>query len=159
MTAPPDRTDLRDHPNGERLDALFRSDRFTGAMNAELLDWGGGWARVRWVPSGEQRNFAGLVHGGAMFAVGDMAFAVASNSWGREAVALSANVHFHHSPDPEVPVVAEAWERVCGKRTGSYLIELRAQERRLASLHAMVYRREEWHFGADAWPDAWRARH
>ncbi len=158
MTQQPDPEPL-EHPNRDRLDAMFRSDRFAGAMGARLLDWGGGWARVSWVPGGSQQNFAGLVHGGALFAIGDMAFAVASNSWGRQAVALSVNVHFHNSPDPEANVVAEAWERVCGRRTGSYLIELRAQERRLASLHAMVYRRDAWHFGDDAWPDEWRARH
>jgi acyl-CoA thioesterase len=145
------------HPNWPDLDRLFRGDGFARGMGAELDDWGGGWSRVGWTPSAEHLNFGGVVHGGAVFGVGDYAFAVASNSWGRVAVALSVEVQFLRGVQPDTPLVAEGHERSRSRRTGAYLIEVRGPEQLVASLHAMVYRIDAWHLGADAWDEAWRA--
>jgi acyl-CoA thioesterase len=147
------------HPNRARLDALFRSDRFAGVLGAELDAWGGGWSRVVWTPSAEHVNFGGVVHGGAVFSLGDYAFAVAGNSWGRVAVALSVEVQFLRGIQPEAALVAEAHERSRTRRTGGYLIEVRDAEQLVASLHAMVYRVDAWHLDEQSWPEAWRTAH
>lgn len=146
-----------DHPNRPALDELFRGDGFAGVLGAELDDWGGGWSRVRWTPSRDQLNFGGVVHGGAVFGAGDYAFAVASNSWGRVAVALSVEVQFLRGVQPDVPLVAEGHERSRSRRTGAYLIEVRDADRLVASLHAMVYRIDAWHLGEEVWDERWRA--
>lgn len=148
------------HPNYDRLDELFRADRYASGLGAELIDWGGGWARVAWTPDAGHRNFGELVHGGAVFSLGDVAFSVASNSWGRRAVALSIDTHFLAAPELGVSIVADARERARSRRTASYQIELATSDGApVASLHAMVYRLSGWFFGEDAWPDDWRAAH
>jgi len=146
-------------PNRAALDAMFRSDVFAGRLGAELEDWGGGWARVGLTLTGEQRNFAGWLHGAVTFGLGDVAFAVASNSWGRLCVALSVDVQFLASASPGQRLIAECRERHRSRRTGAYLIEVHADEVLVGSLHALVHRTSRWHLGADAWSDDWRSGH
>lgn len=148
-----------EHPNYERLDELFRGDRYAAGMGVEILDWGGGWSRVRYAPTDEHHNFGGIVHGGAVFSVGDVAFSIASNSWGRRAVALTIDTHFLAAPVIGQPIVAEANERSRTRRTASYQIELTHDDGPVASLHAMVYRLPKWFFGEDAWPEDWLRTH
>lgn len=149
-----------EHPNVDRLDRLFRSDAFAGLLGIELVEWSGGSAEVRFTPSEGHHNFGGVTHGGAVFSVGDVAFSVASNSWGRRAVALAIDTHFLAAPTPGEPLTARATERSRSRRTASYQIEVAAADGTpVASLHAMVYRLHTWFFGEDAWPDAWREAH
>ena len=138
----------------QRLDALFRSDRYLHVLGCELDDWGGGWSRVRWTPRDEHVNFIGVVHGGAIAAVADAAFAFASNSWGRVAVALSIEVHYLAAPVVGTPLVAEGRERSRRRRAGSYLID-----ELVASLHSVAHRTDRWHLGDEAWPEEWRDRY
>lgn len=144
------------HPNRAAMDALFRSDAFADRNDLELADWGCGWADVAFVPTPRHENFMGLVHGAAIFAAGDVAFSVACNSWGRHAVALSVDVQFLTAPPAGAGLVAQARERSRTRRTGAYLIEVLAEDRLVASLHAMAHRRSAWHLGEEAWPEAWR---
>lgn len=148
-----------DHPNRERLDALFRDDRYAATLGIELDDWGGGWSRVRYTAVADHHNFGDIAHGGSVFSVGDVAFSIASNSWGRRAVALTIDTHFLAAPTVGTALVAEATERARTRRTASYQIEVRDGERPVASLHAMVYRLDDWFFGEEAWPEAWRRSH
>lgn len=150
---------MSDHPNRDQLDRLFRGDEFAAAIGAELVDWGGGHAEVALEAAPRHRNFGGWIHGGAMFSVGDVAFAVASNSWGREAVALAIDVQFLAGPAVGDRLVAKAHERARTRRTGAYLIEVSSEGRLIASLHAMVARLNRWHLGEDAWPEDWRVEH
>lgn len=147
------------HPNRDRLDELFRDDPYAAGLGIELADWGGGWSRVTYTATADHHNFGGIAHGGSMFSVGDVAFSVASNSWGRRAVALTVDTHFLAAPRPGAPLAAEARERSRTRRTASYQIEVTSDGRPYASLHAMVYRLDTWFFGEEAWPHEWRARH
>ena len=146
-------------PNRDRLDELFRGDGYAAELGMRLVDWDGGRSRVAWTPSTDHANFTGVVHGGAVFSLGDVAFSVAGNSWGRISVALTVDVHYLAPPDPDIELVAEAFERNRTRRTGSYQIEVVGGGATVASLHAMLYRTSGWHFGEDAWPEAWRDAH
>lgn len=148
-----------DVPNRGALTDLFTADAFAGGLAARLTGWGGGWAEVAMTPREEHLNFGGVVHGGAVFGLGDYAFAVASNSWGRVAVALTVEVQYLRGVAPGTDLVARATERSRTRRTGAFLIEIHDDDRLVSSLHAMVFRQERWHLGADAWPDAWRDRY
>ena len=148
--------DAPDHPNRGALTELFGRDTFAASLGATLDDWGTGWARVRWTPGQDHRNFAGTVHGGALVSVADVAFAVACNSWGRAAVALQVDTHFLDAARAGEHLVATATERSRSRRTGSYQLDVHAGGRLVASLHAMAYRTSAWHLGEDAWPAAWR---
>ena len=142
-----------------QLDRLFRGDRFLQVLGAELDDWGGGWSRVRWTPREEDVNFIGVVHGGAVAALADAAFAFASNSWGRVAVALAIDVHYLAAPTVGAPLIAEGRERSRRRRAGSYLIDVRSGDELVASLHSVAHRTDRWHLGEQAWPEEWRSRY
>lgn len=153
---------MKGEENEAGLDALFRSDAYAGLLGAELADWSGGAATVRWTAGPEHCNFLGLVHGGALFSLADLALAVASNSWGRVSVALSVEVQYLASPPPGRAVVAVARERSRTRRTASYVIDVTAEDDRgtsLAAFQAMAYRTDRWHLGADAWSEQWRSTH
>ena len=143
----------------EQLDVLFRADRFLQVLGGELEDWGGGWSRVRWSPREEHVNFIGVVHGGAVAAIADAAFAFASNSWGRVAVALSIDVHYLAAPRVGAELIAEGRERSRRRRAGSYLIDVRSGDELVASLHSVAHRTDRWHLGDQAWPEDWRSRY
>lgn len=145
------------HPNRDAMTALFERDTLASTLGVTLEDWGAGWARVEFTPGDAHRNFAGTVHGGAIFSAADVAFAVACNSWGPSAVALSVDVHFLEAVAPGERLVIEATERSRTRRTGSYQLDVHAEDRQVASLHAMAYRTAVWHLGEDAWPASWRA--
>lgn len=179
------RDELTDNRAG--LDAMFRADAFANHLGVVLEDWGGGWSRVSLEVTESHRNFAGWLHGGVTFGLGDVAFAVASNSWGRLCVALSVDVQFLASVDVGTTLVATARERHRTARTGAYLMEVHARpaegpastgtepgrsvpggpladdhdgsSRLVGSLHALVHRSSRWHLGEDAWSRAWRAAH
>lgn len=153
----PDSGGIGDHPNVEAMTELFAGDRFAASIGATLDGWGPGWARLSWTPGPDHLNFAGGVHGGALFTLGDAAFAVACNSWGRAAVALSVDVHFLAGVRPGDHLGAVGVERSRTRRTGSYQIDIHTGERQVASLHAMAYRSSRWHLGEDAWPAPWRS--
>jgi acyl-CoA thioesterase len=147
-------------PNRDAMWALFRGDRFAATIGAELTGWGAGWSRLTWTPRAEHANFAGSTHGGALFTLGDAAFAVACNAWGRASVALSVDVHFLKAVPAATGLVATCTERTRSRRTGSYDIEVVSAgdpRRVIASLHAMAFRTDTWHLGEDVWPEAWRS--
>jgi acyl-CoA thioesterase len=153
--------------NRDALDRMFRTDGYAGRLGATLQDWGGGWARVGLEVADTHLNFAGWLHGGVTFSLGDMAFAVASNSWGRLCVALSVDVQFLASASPGTGLTATCRERHRTTRTGAYLIEVHAPSPTddpadaplIGSLHALVHRTNRWHLGEDRWSEAWRAAH
>jgi acyl-CoA thioesterase len=162
--------------NRAALDELFRGDGYAGRLGAELLAWGGGWSRVAARVDDDHRNFAGWLHGGVTFGVGDVAFSVASNSWGRLSVALAVDVQFLGSAEPGEVLVAEGRERHRTTRTAAYLIEVHAVDadtdlhalgdgpaelpgRLVGSLHAMVHRTGRWLLDEEAWSPAWRETH
>ncbi len=146
---------MTDQPRAAELDAFFRADPHARALGAELEAWGTGWARVSLDLGPRHLNFAGTPHGGVLFALGDVALSVASNSWGRKAVALSVDIQFVRLGTGRL--VAEATERSRTRRTASYLIEVSDADGLVASLHAMAYRLSAWHLDEDVWPPAWRA--
>lgn len=151
---------MGEHPNREAMDALFRADPYAAGLGASLDDWGPGHATVTWTPRDDQCNFAGGLHGGAIFSAADVALSVASNSWGRQAVALSVEAQFLAPAPTGSPLTATCRERARSRRTGAYLIEVTDDTGALvASLHAVAYRASRWHLGADRWPQAWREAH
>ena len=155
--------------NRATMHAMFAEDGYAGRIGARLTDWGGGWSQVELTVADDHANFAGLLHGGVTFGLGDAAFAVASNSWGRLSVALSVDVQFLGTAPPGSDLVATARERHRTKRTGAYLIEVRsrpdapqangAEGPLVGSLHALVHRTDRWLLGDDAWSEDWRATH
>ena len=112
--------------NREAMGGVLLGDAFAGHLGATVTAWGGGWARATLTVAPHHTNLAGIVHGGVTFSLGDVVFGVASNSWGRLAVALAVDVQFLAAAEPGDVLVAAASERHRTRRTGAYLIEVRA---------------------------------
>lgn len=121
--------------------ALSEGDRFAQLLGMRLEQTGPGYARVTMAVRGDHLNSVGTTHGGATFALADFAFAVASNSHGRIAVALSAQINFPATSVEGDVLVAEAQEESLGGRTGLYRVEVRRADGELVGLFTgTVYR-------------------
>ncbi len=150
---------MTDHENFHRLDELFREDAFARSIDVEVVDWAGGVAKARAKAGPDHLNFLGGVHGGFVLSGADVALSVASNSWGRVAVAVSIDIHYIASPEPDASMEFIATEVHCGRRMGTYALEARCGHELLATATGMTFRTEHWHLGAEAWTEDWRARH
>jgi acyl-CoA thioesterase len=144
-----------------RLEEIFRGDAYVSGLPAELVDWGGGHATLR-LRSGEQHsNFVGTVHGAALFSLADAAIGVASNSWGRLSVLLTAEAQFLSAAPVGGVLLARATERSRTRRTAAFGIDVVSEDDGVlrAAFQAMCFRTDRWHLGEEAWPESWRSTH
>jgi acyl-CoA thioesterase len=94
---------------------LSAGDRFATGIGIELLEVREGFARARLALTPQHLNAAGVVQGGVVFTLADLAFAAASNSHGTVALAVSAHVTFVRAVRDGV-LVAEAREEALSRR-------------------------------------------
>jgi acyl-CoA thioesterase len=140
------------------LDAMFRGGGLGGMLGFGLVEWGAGRAVVGLRPTEAVANITGSVHGGVLYTLADSAFEVACNSYGRLCVALDVSVHHASAAPVGQPVVAEAIEVSRSARVASYRITATGAGGEVhAWYQATAYRTSRWHFGAERWPEAWRA--
>ncbi len=130
-------------------------DPFANHLGAEVFIPEPGKSRVHLTITPEMTNFHGMAHGGIIFAVSDIAFAAASNSYGRTAVALNVSINFLSAATAGDRLVAEAEETHATGRTALYNIEIRQETTgtRVAKTQNLVYRKKEW-FAAPGAPAA-----
>ena len=100
-----------------------------------------GQARVWGVIRAEFLNSWGSAHGGFLYSVADAAFALASNSRGTLAVALSAHIEYVRPSGVGAAVEALATEAHLGRRTAVYRVEVRSGEKLLALFTGTAYRK------------------
>jgi acyl-CoA thioesterase len=126
--------------------AHILKDPFVRKLGARLEAIRPGYSRVVLRVTDDMVNFHGMTHGGLIFALADMAFAAASNSYGQTAVALNGTITFLKASRAGDTLVAEAREIQGGGRTAVYDIQVRelTSGAVLACKQATVYRRKEW---------------
>ena len=124
--------------------AIFRQvekEPFTRKFDLKLIDVQEGYAKVGMAFTEDMENIFGMAHGGALFALIDESFEVASNSHGTMAVALNMNINYISSPAPGSYLTAEAKEFNKTKKTASYDIRVTdGQSNLIAACQALVYR-------------------
>jgi acyl-CoA thioesterase len=127
----------------EALAAFFRKDRFAALVGIELIEAGGGRATARLTLKDHHLNGLGIVHGGALFTLADLAFAAAVNSRGRAAVAIHCTISYLKAAQGAF-LTAEAQEVSCGPKIASYLIRITDASGELISLfEGLAYRKKE----------------
>jgi acyl-CoA thioesterase len=127
----------------EALKAFFRRDVFAGFVGIELLAAGEGRATARLNLRDHHRNGLGLVHGGAIFTLADLAFAAAVNSRGRAAVAIHCSISYLKAAQGEA-LLAEAEEVSCGPKIAAYTIRITDTSGEMIALfEGMAYRKKE----------------
>lgn len=77
------------------IQEFFGRDRFAAHSGITLVEVSPGFARARMEVGPQHLNAVGIVQGGAVFTLADLAFAACCNSRGTEvAVAVNANISF-----------------------------------------------------------------
>ncbi len=129
-----------DHP----VALLMARDPFARSLGIEVLEVRSGYSRLAMVLQPQMLNFNGLAHGGAIFALADSAFAVASNSHGEVAVALSMTIHYLEAPPVGTRLIAEATESRLGRRAAFYDITVCDEGGQMvAKCQGVVHRRRQ----------------
>ena len=98
----------------ELLKERIISAPFAKHMGITIQDIAPGYAIAEARYSEKMCSFHGLMHGGAIFALIDEAFAAAANSHGTMALALNMNVTFIKPPQIDSILIAEAKEESRG---------------------------------------------
>lgn len=147
MNAPPPSKNPSQDPNAEaeRIGAwMAQEDRLARLLGMELVAVSPGACQVRLRVRPDMLNAVGLTHGGVTYSLADFAFAVASNSHGTVAVALSTQMSYPAASRLGDTLVASAREVSRGGRTALYSIEVSTTDGKLVGLFTgTVFRRGE----------------
>ncbi|MCB1858219.1 MAG: hotdog fold thioesterase [Gammaproteobacteria bacterium] len=123
---------------------MSQRDRFARMLGIEVEMVSPGYCRASLRVTEQMLNAVGLTHGGVTFSLADFAFAVASNSHGRVAVALTAQISYPEASRLGDKLIAEARESHKTGRTGHYGIEVRTAGQQLVGLFSgTVFRRTD----------------
>jgi acyl-CoA thioesterase len=137
---------MSDETRQSAIDAHIQDDAFARFLGAAVTIVAPGHSRVSLTVTDQMTNFHGITHGGLVFALGDLAFAAASNSRGQVAVALNVNICFLNPSKVGDRLVAEATEVNLGGRTGLYEITVVEEKTNtlIARSQDLVYRKKAW---------------
>jgi acyl-CoA thioesterase len=100
-----------------------------------------GQARVWTTLRPEHCNSYGSAHGGFLYTLADAAFALASNSHGALAVALSTHMEYLAATAAGERLEAVASEVHLGRRVGVYRVDIRSAGRLVGTFTGTVHRR------------------
>ena len=111
-------------------------------MNIEKLT--PGHSEVSMEVKENHTNAAGVCHGGVIFSLADVSFALASNSHGNIALAMDVSISFIKAVKPGTKIKAICDEKHKGRSTGQYIIEVKDDKNNLVSIiKATAFRFEE----------------
>jgi acyl-CoA thioesterase len=120
------------------------AEPFTKKFELKLIDLQEGYAKVGMFFTADMENIFGMAHGGALFALIDEAFEIASNSHGTMAVALNMNINYIATPVKGSYLTAEAKEFNITRKTATYDIRITdGQNNLIAVCQALVYRKDQ----------------
>ena len=128
------------------INEYIRKDPFANNLGATIEIIEPGHSRVSLTVTEDMVNFHGMIHGGIIFSVSDIAFAAASNSHGQTAVALNVNISFLRACKPGDQLVAEAIEQHAAGPTALYDISVIDKQtgELVAQSQDLVYRKRDW---------------
>ena len=115
-------------------------DGFMRALRAELVEIDRGSATVRMDVRKESLNFNGTCHGGAIFALADCAFGVASNSYGTLAAGIDVHITYNAAARLGDTLTATAREVSRSRKIAVYKIDVKGNEAgHISSFTGTVY--------------------
>ncbi len=123
---------------------MAEADLFARGLGIRLVSVAPGRCEVTMPVTEAMHNGVGTTHGGATFTLADFAFAIAANSHGRTAVALSTQMSYPAASRAGDTLTAVAAEESLGGRTGLYRVEVRRGDGTLVGLFTgTVFRRSD----------------
>ena len=127
----------------EEMEHFIANDMLARHLGIEVLEHSPGRARAKMEVGHQHLNSAGILHGGATFALADTVFAVASNSHGTLAVAINASISYFKAVRHGA-VFAEAEEVSINPKLATYPIRVQDEQRDAVALfQGTVYRKKE----------------
>jgi acyl-CoA thioesterase len=111
-----------------RIAALAARDGLCTTLGIGVRGGGPGSAEVTLTGDERHLNFNGGCHGGAIFALADSAFGLASNSHGPVAAGIDAHITFQAAVRAGDTLVARATEVHRNRRIGVYRIDVVREE-------------------------------
>ncbi len=117
----------------ERTAEIIGSDSYARHLGAQVREIKPGYAKVTLKLGPQHLNFMGMIHGGVMFSLADVAFGAAANSFGKRAMALSVGIDFLAAPDPQEELTAEVELVARAGKTGYYRMQVADSEGRMVA--------------------------
>lgn len=122
---------------------VFARDRYAELSGIEIVETSPGYCKARMQIEDKHLNSVDVVHGGALFTLADLAFAVASNSHGQVALAINAHITYLQAVSAGV-LWAVATEVQKPRKLGVYEVVVSDEEgRTIATFNGMVYRKNQ----------------
>ena len=108
-------------------------------LGIEMTEVGPGWAKAVMPFNAAHKNGVGLAHGGALFALADIAFGGACNSSGETALGVTSSIRYLKGGKVG-PLSAEAREISRSRKLGHYEVRIFDGNNELLSVcHATAY--------------------
>jgi acyl-CoA thioesterase len=116
-------------------------DAFAKLAGIQIVEAGPGRAVARMAIRPEHLNGLGLVHGGAVFTLADVAFAAACNPPGQPTVAINVSISFLKAATAGT-LTATCTEDSFGGRIGAYTAHVTDESGQIVAVfHGLAYRR------------------
>ncbi len=123
---------------------IRKHDMLVELFGMEIIETGPGLSRLSMKVGENHLNAANLCHGAVLFALADVAFALAANCHGKMALAIEAAMNYFRPVKPGQRVTCECRELFQGRRTGTYQAELYNEEnKKVAFFKATAFRVDE----------------
>jgi len=117
-------------------------DAFAVSLGIRLIEAAPGYAKVAMDITANHRNGAGIAHGGAIFTLADLAFAVAANSHGKLSLGVAASIAYVKAGLGST-LFAEAREISLGPKLATYAVTIsNDNDEIIASMQGTVYRKD-----------------
>lgn len=113
---------------------MMAHDKFSEWMGLHIDKVELGYCLLHYTVTEDMLNGFGIIHGGALFAASDSAFAFACNTYGYITVALEVSISFTRSATVGEQLKVDAKEVHMGNRTGVYEIRTTNEKDELLSL-------------------------
>lgn len=113
---------------------INENDMLISCFGMEIVEVKKGSASVRMKVGKDHVNTADVCHGGVIFSLADVAFALACNSHGTLALALDMSISFLKTVQVGETITARCEEQHAGKSIGCYTIEVSDSANNLVSL-------------------------
>jgi acyl-CoA thioesterase len=120
-----------------------KHDMLASEIGIELVDISQGYAKAKLDITEKHLNSFRTVHGGTIFTLADFVFAVAANSHGTVAMAISVNISYLKAVT-DGTLYAEAHEVSRNPKLGTYSVGVTDEDGNLvATFQGMAYRKKE----------------
>lgn len=114
--------------------AMYARDRASATFGIRLLNIGAGLARMQMVVREDMVNTQSTCHNGFIFTLADTAFAYASNSHNKNAVASNCMIQYMRAAHTGDLLTATCQEQVLEGRDGLYDIRVENEDGELVAL-------------------------